>query len=184
MEEELMEEEGVKKGEVIAVYPGTFDPLTNGHVSLVKRGLTIFDKVVVAVAQDTGKNSLFTLEERVEMAQEVFADNPRVEVESFSGLLVNYVLKRGASVVLRGLRAVSDFEYEFQMALMNRRLARSIQTVFLMTDYKWMYISSSIIRQAASLDGNIQGLIPNLIVPRVYKKFAEKAREENGPSTL
>lgn len=166
-----MEEE--KKREVIAVYPGTFDPLTNGHVSLVKRGLTIFDKVVVAVAQDTGKNSLFSFDERVEMAREVFADSPRVMVEGFSGLLVNYALKRGASVILRGLRAVSDFEYEFQMALMNRHLARPVQTVFLMTDYKWMYISSSIIRSVASLDGNVQGLIPNLIMPRVYAKFAE-----------
>lgn len=177
MEKDVMDE-GVKSGEVIAVYPGTFDPLTNGHVSLVKRGLTIFDKVVVAVAQDTGKNSLFSLAERVEMASEVFADTPRVEVESFSGLLVNYVLRRKASVILRGLRAVSDFEYEFQMALMNRRLARSIQTVFLMTDYKWMYISSSIIRSAASLDGNIQGLIPNRIVPRVYAKYAQLEREK------
>ncbi|NJB66632.1 pantetheine-phosphate adenylyltransferase [Desulfobaculum xiamenense] len=166
-----------KKREVIAVYPGTFDPLTNGHVSLVKRGLTIFDRVVVAVAQDTGKNSLFSFDERVEMARTVFADTPRVDVEGFTGLLVNYVMRRGASVILRGLRAVSDFEYEFQMALMNRRLARTIQTVFLMTDYKWMYISSSIIRQAASLDGNIQGLVPNLIVPRVYAKFAQLERE-------
>lgn len=161
---------------VTAVYPGTFDPLTNGHVSIVRRGLKIFNRVVVAIAKDSNKNPLFTLEERVDMAKEVFQDDERIEVEGFSGLLVDYVARRKAEAILRGMRAVSDFEYEFQMALMNRRLQRQIQTVFLMTDYKWMYISSSIIKEAAKHGGNIKGLIPNLIVPEVYKRFAELER--------
>ena len=162
---------------VTAIYPGTFDPLTNGHVSIVRRGLKLFHNVVVAVAKDSGKTPLFTLEERVALASEVFKDDPNVVVEGFSGLLVDYVQRRGARAVLRGLRAISDFEYEFQMALMNRRLARDVQTVFLMTDYKWMYISSSIIKEAACHGGNIQGLIPNILVPEVYKRCVERQKE-------
>ncbi|MCK9240252.1 pantetheine-phosphate adenylyltransferase [Desulfocurvus sp.] len=166
---------------VTAVYPGSFDPLTNGHVSIVRRGLKLFQTVVVAVARDSGKTPLFTLDERVRMIREVFKDEPRVQVDSFTGLLVDYVSRRGAGAVLRGMRAVSDFEYEFQLALMNRRLHRDIETVFLMTDYKWMYISSSIIKEAARHGGNIQGLVPNVLVPEVYKKFAalERRRREN-----
>ncbi|GFM38337.1 pantetheine-phosphate adenylyltransferase [Desulfovibrio psychrotolerans] len=158
------------KGERIAVYPGTFDPLTNGHVSLIKRGCQIFDKVVVAVANDTPKSPLFSITERVAMAEEVFANDNRIVVESFSGLLVDYVERRGAGVILRGLRAVSDFEYEFQLALMNRKLKRHIQTVFLMTDYQWLYISSTIVKAAAKLGGDIKGLVPD----SVYRKLREK----------
>lgn len=158
------------KGERIAVYPGTFDPLTNGHVSLIKRGCQIFDKVVVAVANDTPKSPLFSITERVAMAEEVFANDDRIVVESFSGLLVDYVERRGAGVILRGLRAVSDFEYEFQLALMNRKLKRHIQTVFLMTDYQWLYISSTIVKAAAKLGGDIKGLVPD----SVYRKLREK----------
>ncbi|MBU1001297.1 MAG: pantetheine-phosphate adenylyltransferase [Proteobacteria bacterium] len=165
---------------VTAIYPGTFDPLTNGHVSIVRRGLKLFHTVVVAVAKESSKIPLFSMEERVSLAQEVFRDDKNVVVEGFSGLLVDYVNRRGASAILRGLRAVSDFEYEFQMALMNRRLARNVQTVFLMTDYKWMYISSSIIKEAACHGGNIQGLVPNLIVPELYKKCVQRQRERDG----
>ena len=163
-----------KKGPVTAIYPGTFDPLTMGHVSLVKRGLDVFDRIVVAVALHTPKKPLFTIEERVVMAAQVFADTPRVEVEAFEGLLVDYAARRGARAILRGLRAVSDFEFEFQLALMNRRLERHIQTVFLMTDYRWLYISSTIINQAASLGGNIRGLVPEAVVPHLYAKYATK----------
>ncbi|THB71583.1 MAG: pantetheine-phosphate adenylyltransferase [Desulfovibrio sp.] len=158
-----------------AIYPGTFDPMTSGHVSLIERGLDVFESIVVAVAKDTPKTPLFSLEERVEMAQEVFADNPRVSVEAFHGLLVDYVAEHGTRVILRGLRAVSDFEMEFQMALMNRRLNRHIQTVFLMTDYRWLYISSTIIKEAAKVGGDVSGVVPDLVHERLKKKYAELA---------
>jgi len=158
------------RGERVAVYPGTFDPMTMGHVSLIKRGCEIFDRVIVAVANDTPKTPLFSITERVAMAEEVFKDIPEVTVEPFSGLLVEYAERRGAHVVLRGLRAVSDFEYEFQLALMNRKLKKHIQTVFLMTDYQWLYISSTIIKAAGKLGGDIKGLVPD----NVYRKLREK----------
>lgn len=155
----------------VAVYPGTFDPLTNGHVSLIRRGCEIFDKVVVAVANDTPKSPLFTIEERVEMAVQTFAGLPQVQVEPFSGLLVDYVDSLGSKVILRGLRAVSDFEMEFQLALMNRKLKRHIQTIFLMTDYQWLYISSTIVKAAAKLGGDIKGLVPDPVYVRLREKF-------------
>lgn len=158
------------RGERVAVYPGTFDPMTMGHVSLIKRGCEIFDRVIVAVANDTPKSPLFSITERVAMAEEVFKDTPQVTVEPFSGLLVEYAERRGAHVLLRGLRAVSDFEYEFQLALMNRKLKKHIQTVFLMTDYQWLYISSTIIKAAGKLGGDIKGLVPD----NVYRKLREK----------
>ena len=161
----------------VAVYPGTFDPLTNGHVSLVHRGLSLFDKVIVAVAADSRKQPLFSIDERVAMGREVFAGDSGVEVESFQGLLVDYAERRGARAILRGMRAVADFEYEFQMALMNRRLRREVETVFLMTDYRWLYISSTIVKDVASLDGNIKGLVPESIIPRLYARYAQLRRE-------
>jgi pantetheine-phosphate adenylyltransferase len=156
-----------------AIYPGTFDPLTHGHVSLVKRALEAFDGVVLAVAESTPKTTLFTVEERVDMAREVFANDPHVVVEPFGGLLVDYAARRGAAVILRGLRAVSDFEYEFQMALMNRRLHRHIQTVFLMTDYKWMYLSSTIVKEVSRNGGNIKGLVPEAVLTRLHERLAD-----------
>ncbi len=155
----------------LAIYPGTFDPLTNGHVSLIRRGCEIFGNVVVAVANDTPKSPLFSIEERVNMAAEAFRDSPQVTVEPFSGLLVDYVDRRGAKIILRGLRAVSDFEYEFQLALMNRKMKRHIQTLFLMTDYQWLYISSTIVKAAAQLGGDIKGLVPDNIYMRLREKF-------------
>ncbi len=155
----------------IAVYPGTFDPLTNGHISLIRRALEVFDQVIVAVARETPKTPLFSLDERLEMVNAVFAPEPRVLGESFHGLLVDYVRQRGASVILRGLRATSDFEYEFQLALMNRRLDRGLQTMFLMTDYKWLYISSTIIKEAARLHGDVQGLVPDVVLQRLQQKY-------------
>jgi pantetheine-phosphate adenylyltransferase len=155
----------------IAVYPGTFDPLTNGHVSLVRRACTIFDNIVVAVANDTPKTPLFTIEERVAMAQEVFLDHPNVRVEPFSGLTVDFADRHGARVILRGLRAVSDFEYEFQLALINRKMKRHIQTVFLMTDYQWFYISSTIVKAAAQIGGDVKGLVPDSIYNRLREKY-------------
>ena len=161
----------------LAVYPGTFDPVTNGHVSLVKRGLKIFDSIIFAVARSTPKKTLFSLDERVKLAECVFQGEPGVSVASFDNLLVDYVQGVGAGAILRGLRAVVDFEYEFQMALMNRRLTREIQTVFLMTDYKWMYLSSTIIKEVASHGGNIKGLVPDPVISPLYAKFAGNSME-------
>jgi pantetheine-phosphate adenylyltransferase len=154
----------------IAIYPGTFDPITNGHLSIVKRALKIFDKLVVAILINPNKVSLFSREERIQMIQEALHGLPNVEVDSFDGMLVDYAVKKKAGVILRGLRALSDFEYEFQMALMNRKLNRNVQSIFLMTDYKWFYISSTIIKEAASLGGDISGLVP----PNVCWKLKEK----------
>lgn len=155
----------------IAVYPGTFDPMTNGHLSLIRRARTIFDRIVVAVANDTPKDPLFTIEERVAMAREVLAEHSNVEVQSFSGMTVDFVDRLGATVIMRGLRAVSDFEYEFQLALINRKLKRHIQTVFLMTDYQWFYISSTIVKASAKIGGDIRGLVPDPIYSKLREKF-------------
>ncbi len=155
----------------IAVYPGTFDPLTNGHASLVRRGLQLFDYVIIAVAADTPKTPLFSLEERVTIAKEAFADTDAVIVEPFSGLLVDYAAKHGATTILRGLRAVSDYEYEFQLSLMNRKLQPNIETVFLISDYRWLYISSTIIKTVASLRGSVHGLVPPVVEKHLIQRF-------------
>ncbi len=154
-----------------AVYPGTFDPLTSGHVSLIRRACAIFDRVVVAVANDSPKTPLFSIDERVDMAKEVFAANAQVLVEPFSGLTVDFADSLGAKTILRGLRAVSDFEYEFQLALLNRKMKRHIQTVFLMTDFQWMYISSTIVKAAAQLGGDIKDMVPDTVYARLREKF-------------
>ena len=155
--------------ERIAIYPGTFDPLTSGHESLIRRGLEVFDTVIVGVARDCGKNPLFTLDERVSIVEEVFKNTPGVKVMPFSGLLVEFAAQNKAKAILRGLRAVSDFDYEFQMALMNRKLENTVQTVFLMSDLRWMYISSTNIKNVASLGGNVRGLVPDSVIPRLRK---------------
>ena len=160
--------------ERVAIYPGTFDPLTNGHLSLIRRSRELFDGLVVAVAAVTPKTPLFTLEERVQLAREAIGDSdPGIMVESFHGLLVDYVAERGSRILLRGLRAIADFEYEFQLALMNRKLRRDIQTVFLMTDYQWLYISSTIIKAAASLGGDVHDLVPECVERSLRRKYAE-----------
>jgi pantetheine-phosphate adenylyltransferase len=158
----------------IAVYPGSFDPITNGHVDIIKRGLRMFDELIVLIAHNQNKKALFTVEERLEMIQEVIRDCKNVRVDSFDGLLVDYVKNAGANVILRGLRALSDFEYEFQLALINRRLNRDIETVFLMTGYKWFYTSSTIINEAASLGGSVKGLVPEIVYLKLQEKFSYK----------
>jgi len=159
--------------ETLAVYPGTFDPITNGHLSILNRALKIFDKLVVAILDNptTTKTPLFSSEERIEMIEEVLKGRSNVVVESFDGLLVDYADRKGANVIVRGLRALSDFEYEFQLALMNRKLNKDIQSIFLMTDYKWFYISSTIIKEAASLGGDIGGLVPPLVCKKLKDKY-------------
>lgn len=158
----------------IAIYPGTFDPVTNGHIDIVQRALTIFDKIIVAIAINPGKEPLFTLEERLMMLRETLKDTPNVEVDNFDGLLVNYAKKRDACAIVRGLRAVSEFEYELQLALMNRKLDRDIQTFFLMTGLRWIFTSSSIIKEAAQFGGNVEEMVPELVNQKLKEKFAEK----------
>ena len=156
----------------IAVYPGTFDPITNGHLSIVNRALKIFDKLVLAILNNPQKTPLFSLDERKMMISEALKQKAdRIEIDSFEGLLVDYVVKKKSNVIVRGLRALSDFEYEFQMALMNRKLNRDVQSVFLMTDYKWFYISSTIIKEAASFGGDISGLVPEIACRELKEKF-------------
>ncbi|MFC1516030.1 pantetheine-phosphate adenylyltransferase [Thermodesulfobacteriota bacterium] len=157
--------------ERIAIYPGTFDPVTNGHVDIAQRGLTLFDKIIVAILNNPIKKTLFTVEERVEMMEESFKDLRNIEVDTFDGLLVEYAAKRKSHAVLRGMRAVSDFEYEFQLALMNRRLNREVQTVFLMTGLRWIFTSSSIIKEAASFGGDIEGMVPAIVSQKLREKF-------------
>lgn len=158
-----------------ALYPGTFDPVTNGHVSLIRRGRKIFDRIIVGVAKSTPKHPLFSLEERVALIQEVFQNEHGVEVEAFDGLTVDFARKINACALLRGLRAVSDFDYEFQIALMNRRLCRDVETVFMMTNYQWLYISSTIIKAVASQGGDINGLVPDNVRLALEEKYASLA---------
>lgn len=160
----------------IAVYPGSFDPITNGHVDLINRGLKMFDEIIVLIAYNPNKPTyLFSVEERIELVKEAIKYCERVRVDSADGLLVDYVRESGASIILRGLRALSDFEYEFQLALINRRLNRNVETVFLMTSYEWFFTSSQIIKEAASLGGSVEGLVPDLVCRRLKDKY--KIRE-------
>jgi pantetheine-phosphate adenylyltransferase len=160
----------------LAVYPGSFDPLTNGHVDIISRGARLFDRIVVAILVNAEKSPLFSLAERVEIARSVFKDQPNVEVDTFNGLLVDYVERRGAQVIVRGLRAVSDFEFEFQMALMNRRLRPDIETVFMMPAEQYTYISSRLIKEVFSLGGRVHGLVPELVETRLREKEMKEAR--------
>jgi pantetheine-phosphate adenylyltransferase len=153
----------------VAVYPGSFDPITNGHVDIIRRSLQIFDQVVVAIAFNPNKDSAwFTPEERTEMIREIFRDQgSRVVVDAFSGLLVEYARRRGAGVIVRGLRAVADFEYEFQMTMMNRHLQPQVETIFMMTGESHFYTSSRLVKEVASLGGDVAGLVPDPVLPRL-----------------
>src|SRR5438093_1719025 len=156
----------------LAVYPGSFDPLTNGHVDIIARGARLFDRIVVAIAVNAEKAPLFTMDERVDIARAVFKDLPAVEVDTFDGLLVDYVAHRRADVIVRGLRAVSDYEFEFQMALMNRRLNASIETVFMMPAEQYTYISSRLIKEVFALGGRVHGFVPDLVEARLRDKVS------------
>ena len=158
----------------LALYPGSFDPPTNGHLSIIQRGLRLFDGLVVAVLQNPAKDAVFTVEQRMALLREAVGDDPRVQVESFSGLLVHYANKKGVTTVMRGLRAVSDFEYEFQMANMNRKLDKDIETIFMMTGEDYFYISSQMVREVASLGGNVAGLVPPNVHAKLLARFQSK----------
>ena len=154
----------------LAVYPGSFDPLTNGHVDIIRRGARLFDRIVIAILVNIDKSPLFTARERVEITRHVFRADRNVEVETFNGLLVDYATRRGADVIVRGLRAISDFEYEMQMALMNRRLSQSIETVFMMPDERYTYLSSRLAKEVFALGGSLQGLVPDVVETRLREK--------------
>ena len=156
----------------LALYPGSFDPLTNGHLSLINRGLKMFDRLIVAIAVNPKKQPLFSVDERKKLILEAIGNDPRVEVDDFSGLMVEYAKQRGINVVLRGLRAVSDFEFEFQLANMNRKLNPNLETVFMMTGEDYFYISSNLVREVASLGGDVTGLVPDNVLQGLKKKYS------------
>ena len=155
----------------LAIYPGSFDPVTNGHIDIIVRGLKIFDDIVVCILNNPAKMVLFDIEERMDMLNQSLSGIKNIEVTTYDGLLVDFAVQRKANAILRGMRAVSDFEYEFQMALMNRRLNRDIQTVFLMTGLRWIFTSSSIIKEAARFGGNINGMVPKIVQQKLKEKF-------------
>ena len=155
----------------LAVYPGSFDPLTNGHVDIIERGARLFDRIVVAILVNGEKDPLFNSVERKEIAEEVFGSFSNVEIETFDGLLVDYAAGREANVIVRGLRAISDFEYEMQMALMNRRLDKLIETVFMMPDERYTYLSSRLVKEVYALGGSTVGLVPEIVESRLALKI-------------
>jgi len=160
---------------VVAIYPGSFDPLTNGHVDIIRRGARLFDRIIIAVLINLEKAPLFTVPERVEIAREAFIGNANVEVDTFDGLLVDYARKRRAGVIVRGLRAVSDFEFEMQMALMNRKLNPEVETVFMMPAEPYTYVSSRLVKEVVALGGSVTKLVPELVEARLRDK--KHARE-------
>ena len=154
-----------------AVYPGSFDPVTFGHLDIIDRALKIFDGVIVAVARNSEKNSLFTVQERLDLLSEILKDRPQAKVDTFDGLLVDFVRKRGATVIIRGLRAVSDFEFEFQLAQMNRSITKDVETLFMMTSVPYSYLSSSIVKEVSSLNGPVDNLVPAAVKAALDQKF-------------
>lgn len=163
----------------VAIYPGSFDPITNGHINIIERSLLVFDKLIVAVAVNASKNPLFTLEERVEMIKEATRNQRHVVIDSFEGLLADYVAERDVHVIIRGLRALSDFEYEFQMTFMNRKLNRNVETIFMMTGLRWFYVNSRIIKEVAVAGGSVKGLVPDVVCERLKEKYP-RYRDRSG----
>jgi pantetheine-phosphate adenylyltransferase len=163
------------RSRLIGVYPGTFDPITNGHRDILERALGLFDKVIIALAENVNKRPLFPLNTRMRLIRDVVRDNPRVEVDAFRGLLVDYARARGAKFLIRGLRAVADFEYEFQFAHMNRQLAPDIETIFLPTNEENFYVSSSLVREVGAMGGDVSGLVPKETLAVLKRKFKKKA---------
>jgi len=171
-----------------AIYPGSFDPVTNGHLDVIQRAAILFDEVIVAVSTNIGKSPMFTTEERIEMLREACRHLPNVTVDHFDGLLVRYAAGRNANVIVKGLRALSDFEFEFEMALMNRRLNEGIETVFMMTNAEYSYLSSSIVKEIVSFGGSVEGLVPKIAEEYLKRKVSSSqygvkaAGSHNGPS--
>jgi len=163
---------------LIAVYPGSFDPITRGHVDIINRAKKFFDRFTIAVAVNPRKRPFFTIQERLEMIKEVFADDPKIEVEAFEGLLVDYLAKKGANIVIRGLRALSDFEYEFQMALTNRKLYPEAETFFLMTSEPFIYLSAAMVKEIARFGGNVECMVPPQVAKRLRAKIEELKKAE------
>ncbi|MCD6489478.1 MAG: pantetheine-phosphate adenylyltransferase [Thermodesulfobacterium sp.] len=164
----------IEKNKKIGIYPGTFDPITNGHLDIIKRALKLFDLVIVAVGENPQKTPLFSAEERVSLVKEAvkeLSESDKIEVEAFSGLLIDFAQKKSASAIIRGLRAVSDFEYEMQLALINRKLSNNIDTIFLLTSLKWIFLSSSIVKEVAKFGGNIDDLVPRVVAEKLKEKF-------------
>jgi pantetheine-phosphate adenylyltransferase len=160
---------------IIAIYPGSFDPLTNGHLDLIVRGSRLVDRLIVAILSNQAKQPLFSVEERAEMLEEVLKPYPNVKVGRFDGLLVEYAAQRGAKVILRGIRAISDYEFELQMALMNRRLQPEVETMFLMASEANSFVSSKMVKEVASLGGNISGLVPASVEQKLRRRFEARA---------
>jgi len=163
-----------KISQKLAIYPGTFDPITNGHISLVERAVGLFDHLIVAVSKSDTKSPLFTHKQRLELVKKSLQGLADVTVISFDGLLADLACKHKACAIIRGLRAVSDFEFEFQMALMNRKLARNVETVFLMPSLSWVYLSSTIVKDVASNNGDISGLVPKVVADAIVKKLSHR----------
>lgn len=161
---------------LVAIYPGSFDPITNGHLDLISRGSRLVGRLIVAVLRNDSKQPLFSVEERVEMLREVVGSYANVEVASFDGLLVNFAAQRGANLIIRGIRAISDYEHELQMALMNRRLCPEIETAFLMAGEAYSFISSHLVKQVAALGGNVGGMVPPLVDARLKSRYAAQVR--------
>ena len=162
-----------KPPNVIALYPGSFDPITNGHLDLIQRGSRLFDRLIVSILRNDAKEPLFNVEERTEMLREVVHVYPNVEVDSFDGLLVDHAARHSATVLLRGIRAISDYEYELQMALMNRRLSPAIETVFMMANETYSFISSRLVKEVFGLGGNISGLVPPSVEVRLQQRMSK-----------
>jgi Phosphopantetheine adenylyltransferase (EC 2.7.7.3) len=163
---------GATDGEELAVYPGSFDPITNGHVDIIRRGAKLFPRILVAVLENPKKATLFSVEERMEIIREIFKDPPRIEVEAFHGLLADFTKLRGARAVIRGLRAVSDFEYEMQMALMNQQLNPELETLFMMPSARYTFLSSSLVKEVFALGGSVRELVPSIVEQKLREKFA------------
>lgn len=172
------------QGHRLAVYPGSFDPITNGHVDIIERGLRLFDAVVVAVLRNETKAPLFSAADRMQMIRDVFGPRAGLEVDTFDGLLVDYASRRGASVIVKGLRSVADYEYESQMALMNRRLQPAIETMFLMPAEPYAYTSSRLIKEVCRLGGDIRGLVPPLVEDRLQRTFAMQRDPHSAPRSV